>query len=81
MGSSLVLDSKVPLLQGGDLVGRYKATRPPMPGNLRLQFPYVKAIVEGMGITIIEKEGFEADDVIAHPGEAVRRARTSRSPS
>ena len=36
-----------------------------MPGNLSLQFPYVKTIVERMGIRTVEKEGFEADDIIA----------------
>ena len=44
-----------------------------MPGNLSLQFPYVKAIVEAMGIPSLEKEGFEADDIIA---TCVRRFQT-----
>ncbi|MGD0230095.1 MAG: DNA polymerase I [Syntrophorhabdales bacterium] len=60
----VVWDSKVPSFRM-QISREYKATRPPMPGNLSLQFPYVKTIVEKMGIAVIEKEGFEADDVIA----------------
>ena len=60
----VVWDSKAPSFRA-QISQEYKATRPPMPGNLSLQFPYVKAIVEKMGIATIEKEGFEADDVIA----------------
>ena len=60
----VVWDSKGPSFRA-QISAEYKATRPPMPGNLSLQFPYVKAIVEKMGIPTIEKEGFEADDVIA----------------
>jgi DNA polymerase-1 len=60
----VVWDSKAPSFRT-QISQEYKATRPPMPGNLSLQFPYVKAIVEKMGIATIEKKGFEADDVIA----------------
>ncbi len=63
-GLVVVWDSKAPSFRV-ELSQEYKATRPPMPGNLSLQFPYVKAIVEKMGIPTVEKEGFEADDVIA----------------
>ena len=63
-GLVVVWDSKVPSFRV-DISREYKATRPPMPGNLSLQFPYVKTIVEKMGIAALEKEGFEADDVIA----------------
>jgi DNA polymerase-1 len=63
-GLVVVWDSKVPSFRV-QISREYKATRPPMPGNLSLQFPYVKTIVEKMGIAVLEKEGFEADDVIA----------------
>lgn len=42
----------------------YKATRPQMPDDLRDQMKRVRQIVEAMGIPIVEKEGFEADDLI-----------------
>jgi len=42
----------------------YKANRPEMPDSLIPQIPYIKAVVEGFNIPILEKEGFEADDII-----------------
>lgn len=42
----------------------YKATRKGMPNELAEQMPIVKDILEKMHITIIEKEGYEADDIL-----------------
>ena len=42
----------------------YKANRKGMPEELAAQLPYIKKIIEYMGITILEKEGYEADDII-----------------
>lgn len=42
----------------------YKATRKGMPNELAEQMPIVKEILDMMHITIIEKEGYEADDVL-----------------
>jgi DNA polymerase I len=42
----------------------YKANRPAFPEDLTVQLPYVRHFCEAMGIPIVEKEGFEADDVI-----------------
>ncbi len=42
----------------------YKANRKGMPEELAQQLPYIKKIIGLMGITIIEKEGYEADDII-----------------
>jgi len=42
----------------------YKANRPVMPEELRAQIPYIKEITKALGIPILEKEGFEADDLI-----------------
>jgi DNA polymerase-1 len=43
----------------------YKSNRPAMPEGLSGQLPLIKEIVRAYGITVFEKEGFEADDVIA----------------
>ncbi len=43
----------------------YKINRPAMPEGLSSQLPLIKEIVKAYGISIFEKEGFEADDVIA----------------
>ena len=42
----------------------YKAQRKPMPDELRVQMPIVKDILDAMGIMRLEKEGYEADDII-----------------
>jgi len=42
----------------------YKATRPPMPEDLAVQIPFIKDVVAGLSITALEKEGYEADDII-----------------
>ncbi|MDD3296676.1 MAG: DNA polymerase I [Candidatus Omnitrophica bacterium] len=43
----------------------YKINRPPLPDGLKTQIPMVRKLIGYMGIKIVEKEGFEADDVIA----------------
>jgi len=43
----------------------YKATRVKQADELYEQFPIVKRVVEAFNIPIYEKEGYEADDVIA----------------
>ncbi|MGH9406847.1 MAG: DNA polymerase I, partial [Terriglobia bacterium] len=47
-----------------ELLESYKANRAPCPEDLSVQLPYVRRFCEELGITIVEKEGFEADDVI-----------------
>ena len=42
----------------------YKATRKGMPNELAEQMPMIKEILHLMNITIIEKEGYEADDIL-----------------
>lgn len=42
----------------------YKGTRKPMPGELREQVPVMKDVLEAMGVNIVSKEGYEADDIL-----------------
>ena len=42
----------------------YKAGRHETPPELLMQFPYVKKLVSAMGIAVVEKGGYEADDVL-----------------
>ena len=42
----------------------YKANRPKMPTELRPQFNRVRDIIKSFSIPILEKEGFEADDIL-----------------
>ncbi|HJP98903.1 MAG TPA: DNA polymerase I [Rhodanobacteraceae bacterium] len=47
-----------------DLYPEYKATRAPMPDDLRAQVTPMHAIVEALGFPILNVPGVEADDVI-----------------
>jgi len=47
-----------------DMYEEYKAQRPPMPDDMRVQIEPLYAIIRAMGLPLIIKEGVEADDVI-----------------
>ncbi|WP_188691609.1 DNA polymerase I [Bowmanella pacifica] len=47
-----------------DIYPEYKAHRPPMPDDLRIQIEPIHEIIKAMGLPIIVIEGVEADDVI-----------------
>lgn len=42
----------------------YKGTRKPMAPELKQQVPLMKDVLRAMNITIVEKEGYEADDLL-----------------
>jgi len=46
------------------LFEEYKANRPAFPEDLAVQLPFVRRFCQALGIPLVEKEGFEADDVI-----------------
>jgi DNA polymerase I len=48
-----------------DLYPEYKANRPPVPEDLKEQFPYIEPVTEALGYPCARMEGFEADDLIA----------------
>ena len=52
----------------------YKGTRHAMPEELAQQMPIIKEILRDMNITIIEKEGFEADDVLGTISKQAEKA-------
>ncbi len=60
---AVVFDLKGPTFRHEVFEG-YKAQRKPMPESLLPQFPYIKEIVRGFSIPILEKQGTEADDII-----------------
>lgn len=47
-----------------EIYSDYKATRKPMPDELRSQIEPVKELLRKMNIKILEKEGLEADDIL-----------------
>ncbi|MER2493257.1 DNA polymerase I [Catenovulum sediminis] len=47
-----------------DMYPEYKANRPPMPDDLRIQIEPLHKIIKALGLPLISIEGVEADDVI-----------------
>ena len=47
-----------------EMLPQYKAQRPPMDPDLRVQFPMVKELLCGLKVPILEAEGWEGDDIL-----------------
>jgi DNA polymerase-1 len=60
---AVIFDSKAPTFRT-EVYKEYKANRPAMPESLAPQIPYIKKIIEGYRIALLEREGYEADDLI-----------------
>ncbi|WP_407429405.1 DNA polymerase I [Treponema sp.] len=58
------MDSKTATFRH-EMYAEYKATRPKTPEDLHAQIPWIEDILETLGIQVIRRDGFEADDVIA----------------
>lgn len=66
----VAFDLKAPTMRH-KLYDGYKANRKGMPNELAEQMPILKGLLRAMNITIIEKSGYEADDVL---GTLAKRA-------
>lgn len=60
---AVVFDSGTPTFRH-KLSDAYKAHRPSPPDELKAQIPYMKDAFRALGVTVIEKDGFEGDDLI-----------------
>ena len=60
---AVAFDLKAPTFRH-KMYSEYKAQRKGMPQELSQQMPVMKEILDAMNITILEKEGYEADDII-----------------
>lgn len=47
-----------------EMFSEYKGTRKPMADELRQQVPVMKEMLQAMGVTVVEKGGYEADDLL-----------------
>lgn len=61
---AVVFDSKRETFRNA-IYPAYKAQRPPPPEDLVPQFPLIREAVAACQVACLEKEGFEADDLIA----------------
>ena len=46
------------------MYAEYKAGRKKMPDELAMQIPIMKDVLRAFGCVVLEKEGFEADDIL-----------------
>jgi len=58
-----VFDTRAPTFRH-KIYSDYKATREKMPDELAEQFPVIKKMVKAFNLSLIEKDGYEADDII-----------------
>ena len=68
--AAVAFDLKAPTFRH-KMYDAYKAGRHAMPDELRVQFPYAKRVLNEMGFAVLEKEGYEADDIL---GTLAKRA-------
>ncbi|WP_300457287.1 DNA polymerase I [Desulfobacula sp.] len=60
---AVMFDVKGPTFRH-QLYDQYKANRPPMPEELIVQIPDIKRVIAAFNLCIVEKQGFEADDLV-----------------
>jgi len=63
----VAFDLKAPTFRH-KMYSEYKGTRKGMPDELAMQLPIIKDVLTAMNIKIIEKEGYEADDILGTLG-------------
>ena len=68
---AVAFDLKAPTFRH-QMYDGYKGTRKPMPAELHEQVPLMKEVLGSMGVPILTKEGYEADDVL---GTAAKKAQ------
>ncbi len=61
---AMVLDSPGPTHRH-EIFPDYKANRPPMPDDLRVQIPRIEDLSKAFNIATLRLDGYEADDIIA----------------
>ncbi|MBR6559205.1 MAG: DNA polymerase I [Clostridia bacterium] len=61
--AAVAFDMRAPTFRHLEYEG-YKANRHGMPEELAEQLPYAKRACKALGLTVLEKEGYEADDIL-----------------
>lgn len=61
--AAVALDVPAPTFRN-EIFADYKGQRPPTDEALKAQLPLLPEVVDALGLSVVELEGFEADDVI-----------------
>ena len=72
---AVAFDRKAPTFRHR-LYDQYKAGRKGMPEELAQQLPLIKEILTYMGCTVVEQDGYEADDILGTLSAAATRGNT-----
>ena len=70
---AVAFDSFAPTVRHEEFAD-YKATRDAMPEDLAASLPWIRKVIEAFNIPVLEKEGYEADDII---GTMAKKAEES----
>ncbi|MDD2955866.1 MAG: DNA polymerase I [Oscillospiraceae bacterium] len=70
---AIAFDLRAPTFRHKRYAG-YKATRKGMPEELAAQVGPLKELLRALGYTLVEQEGFEADDILGTLGRCCREA-------
>ncbi len=70
---AVAFDRKAPTFRHA-LYSAYKAGRHAMPDELALQLPLIKELLVLMGCTVVEQDGYEADDILGTLSAAALQA-------
>ena len=70
---AIAFDMKAPTFRHKMFDG-YKAKRKGMPDELAMQFPVLKELLSKMGYKLVEKEGYEADDILGTLASACEKS-------
>ncbi len=69
---AIAFDMRAPTFRHKAYAG-YKATRKGMPEELAVQMPLLKDLLRYLGYTLVECEGYEADDILGTLAEQCRK--------
>ncbi len=69
---AVIFDTKEPTFRHARYA-EYKATREKMPDELVAQLPGIREVLDALAIRVLERPGFEADDVIASLARTAER--------
>ncbi|SDM67961.1 DNA polymerase I [Acetanaerobacterium elongatum] len=72
-GAAVAFDLHAPTFRHKMFDG-YKAGRKGMPDELRAQVPLIKELLTSLGYSIVEKEGYEADDILGTLAKACEKS-------
>ncbi len=73
---AVAFDTKAPTFRS-EIFKEYKANRERQPEDIQIAIPIIKQFLDSLQITIVEKDGYEADDLIGTLSSKLSRQNTT----